>query len=242
MTVKTKKLITKKVTAKTPTILPAIGNRATHLFEKYRPCRLADVILLPEHRRAFERFVANRHAPHLLLIGPPGVGKTSVATALPNELGWNIVRKNAAAYLNTDAVRTEIAHYGGPHYTLAPLFGEDEPHDYLLLEEVDHMPGKAQGAMRAMMEEAAAGGHCNFALTANNVRKIDPAIRSRCAEFDFSYDNARDREIITEAYRVRIAAILKAEGMETNMEMIDRLIERHFPDLRAMLNALQLHI
>ena len=105
--------------------------------------------------------------------------------ALANGMRWTVVKKNAAAYTNIDTVRTEIASYAiTPNATLAWFLGEDDPHYCFMLDEADHIPIKAQAALRGLMEEAAKGGHCDFVLTANDGSKIDPAIRSRCAVFD----------------------------------------------------------
>ncbi len=217
---------------------------ATHLFEKYRPSRIADVVLLPRDREAFESIIAKGKAPHLLLVGPPGVGKTSVAMALATDMKWQVMRKNAAADTNVEAVRTEIADFALPHSTL-PLSSmfegyQEEGHHCVNLEDFDYVPTKAQAGLRGIMEDAAASGHCNFIMTANDGKKVDRAIRSRCAVFDFDYSEA-EREIIKPLYRQRIAQILAAEGFEPDSEIIERLINKHFPDLRAILNDIQRH-
>lgn len=216
---------------------------ATHLFEKYRPRRMAECVLLPDDRTAFNSFIARGNAPHILLVGPPGVGKTSVAMALTNDLNWQVLKKNAAAYTNVEAVRTEIAEFAlPPSHLLLPFFNEDDDrHRCVFLDEGDHIPQKAQAALRGIMEEAAATGHANFILTANEGDKIDAAIRSRCAVFDFSYSEPADRTIITSCFRGRIIEILEAEGLEPDGDMIDRLLERHGLDFRAVLNEIEKH-
>jgi replication-associated recombination protein RarA len=77
----------------------------THPFEKYRPRRIAECVLLPHDREVFESFIAKARAPHMLLIGPPGVGKTSVAMALVNQMNWEVMKRNAAVYTNIEAAR-----------------------------------------------------------------------------------------------------------------------------------------
>ena len=214
------------------------------LFERYRPKHIAEVVLLPSDRKTFERFIAKGNAPHILLIGPPGVGKTSVALALANDLNWRVMRMNAAAYTNIEAVRTEIAQFALPptHGPLPFVFEDDQRHRCVFLDEADHILKNAQAALRGIMEAAAEANHCNFILTANDAEKIDPAIRSRCAVFDFSHSDRTGREIIELAYRERIANIFDTEGFEADPEVIDRLIRRHFPDLRAILNEIQKHV
>jgi DNA polymerase III delta prime subunit len=210
----------------------------THLFEKYRPRRVSEAVLLPGDRESFESFIAKGNAPHILLVGPPGVGKTSVAMALADDMKWLVMKKNAAAYADIEAVRTKIAQFALPPSHL-PLFDAEERHHCVILDESDHIPPKAQAALRGIMEEAAATDHSNFILTANDGNKIDPAIRSRCAVFDFSYSDPTDRERITSAFRNRIATIFDAEGLEQDQTLIDHILKRHGLDFRAALNEIQ---
>jgi replication factor C large subunit len=213
----------------------------THLFEKYRPRRIAEVVLLPDDREAFQSFIGRGHAPHILLVGPPGVGKTSVGMALVSDLNWRIMQKNAAAYTNIEAVRTEITDFAIPPSAILEFLITDHRHRCVFLDEADQIPAKAQAALRGVMEEAAATGYSNFILTANNGDNIDPAIRSRCAVFDFTYRDPADREIIEGAFRERIGMILDAEGLEPDLDVIDRCLRKHGLDFRAVLNEIQKH-
>jgi len=158
--------------------------------------------------------------------------------ALANDMQWQFMKKNAAAYANIEAVRTEIAEFAVPPSHL-PLFDAEERHRCVILDESDHIPPKAQAALRGIMEEAAATDHSNFILTANEGNKIDAAIRSRCAVFDFSYSNPADREAITSAFRNRIATILDAEGLKHDQTLIHHILNRHGLDFRAALNEIQ---
>ena len=209
------------------------------LFEKYRPLHVAECVLLPDDRQVFNSFIAKKAAPHILLIGPPGVGKTSMSLALVNDMDWQVRTKNAAAYANIEVVRTEIAPFATPHAELPWLI--DPRHPCVFLDEVDHMLKKAQAALRGIMEEAAAADYSNFILAANDGRKVDAAIRSRCSVFDFSYPDPTERAIITAAFRERIVSIAEAEGLKPDAEMIDRCLKRFGLDFRAVLNEIQKH-
>lgn len=211
---------------------------ATTLFEKYRPRQIAECVLLPRDRKALESFIAKGYAPHIMLVGPPGVGKTSVALALANDLNWSVMKKNAAAYTNLEAVRTEIADFATPQPTLSFLWGEEELYHCIVLDEADHIPARAQAALRGIMDDAAATAHCTFILTANDGNMIDPAIHSRCRVFDFSYSDPAEREAITSGFRKRIATVLDAENLDADQELIDHILSKHGLDFRAALNEI----
>jgi DNA polymerase III delta prime subunit len=157
-------------------------------------------------------------------------------------MDWLAKKKNAPAYTNIEEVRTEIATFASPpsHIPL-PFVYDDDRHRCVFLDEGDHIPPKAQAALRGIMEEAAATDYSNFILAANDGKKVDAAIRSRCSVFDFSYPDPTERAIITAAFRERIVSIVEAEGLKPDAEMIDRCLKRYGLDFRAVLNEIQKH-
>jgi replication factor C subunit 2/4 len=209
-------------------------NDVTHWIEKYRPHHIAECVLLPEVVERFASFVARGHCPHLLLVGPTGIGKTSLAMSLAFEMNWETMRNNAASYANVE-VRDKINEFALP----GPTIFEQERHRCVLLDEADHMPKKLQAALRPTMEECAATGECNFALIANNGTKIDNAVRSCCAVVDFSYSAPVEREVILAAYRRRVREITEMEGVEIDSDAIDQCLQEHGLDFRRILNEIQ---
>jgi replication factor C small subunit len=206
------------------------------LAEKYRPKLLADCVLLPRDRQHLESLIQRRCSPHILLLGPYGVGKTSVASAFAREMNWNVLERNGRLAVTLDSIRDEIAPIALPHGILPIL--DDGRSQGVFLDEADLIPPQAQAALRRMMEEAAAGGSSTFILAANNPANIDGGIRSRCAVFDFNYVGD-DLDHVRRAFRERIGRILAAEDIQPDWPSIDRMLDQFWPDFRATLNELE---
>ena len=146
--------------------------------EKYRPQKIKDCILPANLKKTFQGFVDNKQVPNLLLIGPAGTGKTTVARAMLNELEADNILINSSLNRNIDTLRTEISNYASS----VAFFGGRK---YVILDEADGLNKESfQPALRAAMEKYAK--NCGFILTANFEKKLIEPIHSRCTVIDFS--------------------------------------------------------
>jgi DNA polymerase III delta prime subunit len=197
---------------------------------KYRPSRIADCVLPPDLRNRLQCIIERKHSPHLLLIGPPGVGKTTVSLALGNELGWFVWLRNASLDGRIENVRTEILETARYH---SDLYGRPVA---VLLDEADYLTAEAQAALRNILDEA----RCPFVLTANYPDKLIEPLRSRCALIEFDF--AKDRASLIAAFQFRLNEILACEQLECAEGVLDAVLAAYFPDFRKVLNELESRI
>lgn len=198
--------------------------------EKYRPKTIADCILPEEYKNTFQQYVNNKTIPHLLLCGSQGVGKTTVAMALCQEVGCDYLVINGSDESGIDTFRMKISHY-------ASSTSFDGGRKVIIIDEADYLNANStQPAMRRAMEEFAK--NCSFILTCNYRNRLIEPLQSRCAVIEFKI-KPEEKQKIAAQFMKRAATILKQEGIKFSPPVIAELVKKHFPDFRRVLNELQ---
>ena len=198
--------------------------------EKYRPKTIDDTILPNELKQTFKQFVEQKEIPNLILAGGPGVGKTTVAKAMLEELGCSYIVINGSMNGNIDTLRTEIKNFAS---TVSFTGGRK----YVILDEADYLnPQSTQPALRNFMEEYSA--NCGFILTCNFLNRIIAPLHSRCSVVQFKIATS-DKPKLASQFMKRVEMILKSENVEYDQKVVAELILKHFPDWRRVLNELQ---
>lgn len=202
-----------------------------YLFtEKYRPKTISECVLPTDLKKDFQTFVDKRHVPNLLLAGGAGVGKTTVARAMLEQLGCDYIIINASMRGNIDTLRTEIMDFAS---TVSFAGGKK----YVILDEADYLnPNSTQPALRNFMEEFS--DNCGFILTCNYKNKIISPLRSRCSVIDFNIPKDQKKPLAKE-FLVRLMGILDKEEITYNNKVLGELVVKHFPDWRRILNECQ---
>jgi DNA polymerase III delta prime subunit len=198
--------------------------------EKYRPKTIADCILPDEYKKTFQSYVDRKEIPHLILCGSAGVGKTTVAKALCDEVGCDFLMINGSDESGIDTFRTKIKNYAS-----AMSFAGGKK--VIIIDEADYLnPNSTQPAMRAAMEEFA--HNCTFIMTCNFKNRIIEPLHSRCAVIEFKIRN-EDKPKMAAAFMKRAAEILKNESVPFDKSVLAEIVKKHFPDFRRVLNELQ---
>ena len=199
--------------------------------EKYRPNKISDTILAPELKTLFQTFVDKENVPNLLLTGTQGVGKTTVARAMLEELGADYIVINGSDEGRLiDTLRTKIKNFASS----VSLAGGRK---YVILDEADYCNAETvQPALRNFMEEYSK--NCGFIMTCNFVNKIIQPLHSRCSVVEFKISNA-DKPKMASDFFSRVKTILKTENVSFEDKVVAEVINKHFPDNRRILNELQ---
>jgi len=198
--------------------------------EKYRPKTVEDTILPADLKATFQQFVDQKNVPNLILTGGPGVGKTTIAKAMLEELGCTYIVINGSMNGNIDTLRNEIKNFAS---TVSFSGGRK----YVILDEADYLnPQSTQPALRNFMEEFSA--NCGFILTCNFLNRIIAPLHSRCSVVQFKISNS-DKPKLAGRFMKRVTGILEKENVEFEEKVVAELIMKHFPDWRRVINELQ---
>ena len=198
--------------------------------EKYRPQDIQSCILPKALQYTLSEFVSNGDVPNCILSGGPGVGKTSAAKAMLDELGLTYMFVNGSEESGIDVLRTKIKNFA----STVSLHGGRK---YLILDEADYLnPQSTQPALRGFIEEF--HKNCGFILTCNYKNRLIPPLHSRCSVIDFTIPNSEKIEL-AERFFKRAINILESENIKFEPKVVSEVIMKFFPDWRRVLNELQ---
>ena len=200
--------------------------------EKYRPKKIEDCILPENIKKTFRDFLNRGEVPNLLLSGPAGCGKTTVAKALCNELGvdsYVINGSDEGRFLDT--VRNNAKNFAS-----TVSLSSEAKHKVIIIDEADNTTPDVQLLLRASIEEFS--NNCRFIFTCNYKNKIIEPLHSRCAVIEFGIKGKQKADIATCFFK-RLNSILEQERVEADKKVLAELINNHFPDWRRVLNECQ---
>ena len=198
--------------------------------EKYRPKTIDDCILPQQIKETFQTFVDQQNVPNLLLTGGPGVGKTSVAKAMLEQLDSDYIVVNGSMSGNIDTLRNDIK-------TFASSVSFSGGRKYVILDEADYLNAQStQPALRNFMEEFSK--NCGFILTCNFVNRIIEPLHSRCSVIHFKIPN-KEKPKMAQSFFKRVMKILEDNNIQADQKVVAELLQMHFPDWRRVLNELQ---
>lgn len=198
--------------------------------EKYRPKTVEETILPAELKATFQQFVDQKNIPNLILSGTAGVGKTTIARAMLEQLECDYIVVNGSMNGNIDTLRNEILNFA----SAVSLSGGRK---YVILDEADYLNANStQPALRNFMEEFSR--NCGFILTCNFKNRIIEPLHSRCSVVDFKISK-KDMAKLAGQFFKRVQNILKTENVEFDPAVVAEIINKYFPDWRRVLNELQ---
>ena len=198
--------------------------------ERYRPKTIEDTILPVELKATFQQFVDQKNIPNLILSGTAGVGKTTVARAMLEQLGCDYIVINGSMNGNIDTLRNDILNFASS----VSLSGGRK---YVILDEADYLNANStQPALRNFMEEFSR--NCGFILTCNFKNRIIEPLHSRCSVVDFKISK-KDMAKLAGQFFKRVESILGTEGISYDKPVVAEIIQKYFPDWRRVLNELQ---
>jgi len=203
----------------------------TYLWvEKYRPNAIRDCILPDNLKKTFTEFVNDKHIPNLILSGGPGIGKTTVAKSMLDEIGATYMMINGSEESGIDVLRTKIKNF-------ASTVSLEGGRKYIILDEADYLNAQStQPALRGFMEEF--HKNCGFILTCNYKNRLIPPLHSRCSVVDFIIPKEQKPQLAQDFF-TRVQSILNEENVKFDERAVAELLNKFFPDWRRVLNELQ---
>ena len=198
--------------------------------EKYRPRTVKDTILPKNLKDVFSNIVKSKELPNMLFAGTAGLGKTTVARAICDELDCDYILINGSEEGNIDTLRGKIKRF-------ASSISLNGGFKVVILDEADYLnPQSTQPALRGFIEEFSK--NCRFILTCNFKNRIIEPLHSRCGVYEFNATK-KEMQILCKDFYTRLATILKSENVEFNKTLLAELIMKHAPDWRRVINECQ---
>jgi DNA polymerase III delta prime subunit len=198
--------------------------------EKYRPKTVEDTILEPNLKSTFKKIIETGEVPNMLFSGTAGLGKTTVARAICNELDLDYIVINGSEEGNIDTLRTKIKQFASS----VSLSGG---YKVVILDEADYLnPQSTQPALRGFIEEFS--NNCRFILTCNFKNRIIEPLHSRCSVYSFN-TSRKDMAALAGQMMKRIEVILASEKIQYKPQVVAEIIKKFAPDWRRILNELQ---
>ena len=199
--------------------------------EKYRPRKIADIVLPKALKDTFQAIVESGEMQNMLFTGTAGLGKTTVAKALCNELGCDFIVVNGSEEGNIETLRGKIKQF-------ASSVSLQGGYKVVILDEADYLnPQSTQPALRGFIEEFSS--NCRFILTCNFKNRIIEPLHSRCGVYEFN-TNKKSLALLAQDFMTnRLENILKAENVQYEPRVLAELIMKHAPDWRRVINEIQ---
>jgi len=208
--------------------------------ERYRPQTIAEIIAPTSTQTLLKNIVADGQLPNIMFYGTAGLGKTSTAHALVNDIGAEKLYINGSLETSVDVIRDRVIQFAMTH-SAASFLSEDETNipKIVIIDECERLSPNAQDSLKVVLEEASS--NCRFIFCSNNLQKIISPLQSRCKLISFNYGTDQSKDIMLQYFK-RIIEILTKEGFtvgKAEKGILAEFVQQFFPDFRKMLNELQ---